>query len=97
MLPTLVLAVSRKQISLYLYRYDSIEEIKDDHFPFVYTEEYEYAKPSRGTSFGGSLKGFEKDKSVMQKNRFEHFLGGRQGSVDIPCRSQQTIPVGRYG
>jgi hypothetical protein len=73
--PYCVLVLGRKKISLYSARGDELDEIKDGHFPFVYEEEYEYTRPSLGSSFGYSRKGMAKDKSTMVKVRTQSFFG----------------------
>ena len=67
--PYYLLTIGKKRISLYAAKGDDLSEIKDGHFPMEYEEEYEYARPSRGASYGNALKGFEKDKSVMENIR----------------------------
>jgi len=46
------------------------------HFPQKYQAEYEYSRPSRGTSFLGQsfVKDIEKDKSAMEEIRFKNFF-----------------------
>jgi hypothetical protein len=72
----LILTLSRKKISLIRVANSHPIEIDDPAFPMTYSEEYEYSKSSAGTSFGYSLKGFEKDKSVLTEVRFMTFLRG---------------------
>ena len=69
-----ILALSQKKASLLKIHDVSASEIMDSVFPMINTDTYEYSKSSRGNSFGYSLKGFEKDKSVVKKERFNHFL-----------------------
>lgn len=69
-----ILSLNQKKISLLKLHDTATEEIQDGFFPITMVEEYEYAKSSRGNSFGYALKGFEKDKSVIKKERFMHFL-----------------------
>ena len=66
--------LSRKKISLIRVVGSQAIEIEDENFPMLYTEEYEYAKSVLGSSFGYSMKGFEKDKSIMTEIRFISFL-----------------------
>lgn len=51
-----------------------MEEISDDVFPMIFDDDHEYAKSSRGNSYGYALKNFEKDKSFVKKERFTQFL-----------------------
>jgi hypothetical protein len=71
-----VLEISEKVVRLFKGVIDKLEEIKDDHFPSKYEELYEYAVPARGSSYTGqaNLKGFEKDKSVVEETRLRGFL-----------------------
>jgi hypothetical protein len=47
----------------------SLEEIRNDYFPASFRDDYEYQRSSLGSSYGYSLKGFEKDKSVIGATR----------------------------
>ena len=69
-----ILSLSQKQVSFFKLHDTATEEIHDGVFPMSFIDEYEYAKSSRGTSFGYALKSFEKDKSIVKKERFVHFL-----------------------
>lgn len=69
-----VLSISKKHLHLYMGKGEDLREIKNEDFPIDYEESYEYSKPSRGTSFGNTLKDFEKDKSILQEIRLVDFL-----------------------
>lgn len=70
-----VLSISKKHLHLLKGCGKKLNEIKNEEFPIDYEETYEYAKPSRGTSYSsGLLKEYEKDKSVMQEIRLIDFL-----------------------
>jgi hypothetical protein len=71
-----VLSISKKNIQLFKAKGEDIQEINNGDFPLHYEETYEYSKPSRATSFEGSgvLKGFERDKSVLEDIRLKDFL-----------------------
>lgn len=69
-----ILSLSQKRAALFRFHGTTTEEIQDEVFPMMTVDEYEYAKSSRGTSYGYALKGFEKDKSFVKKERFLHFL-----------------------
>jgi hypothetical protein len=75
--PYLLLLLDEKEAKLYKGKYNKVEEVKDDIFPYTYTEEYEYSKPSRGTSYVGHtyVKEFERDKSQLEEIRTEQFFG----------------------
>lgn len=70
----LILSLSRKKISLLKVVDSHPVEIEDEMFPMIYHEDYEYSKSALGSSFGYSLKAFEKDKSVLTEVRFISFL-----------------------
>jgi len=69
-----ILILNRKKVSLFRLHDTATEEIRDGVFPMSFIDDYEYSKSSRGTSFGYSLKNFEKDKSIVKKERFKYFL-----------------------
>ncbi|MBI1767204.1 MAG: hypothetical protein HYR67_02380 [Bacteroidetes bacterium] len=69
-----ILSLSQKTASLLKIHDALTEEIKDGVFPMSNVDDFEYSKSSRGNSFGFSLKNFEKDKSFVKKERFNHFL-----------------------
>lgn len=69
-----ILSLSQKKVSFYRLHDAATEEIRDGIFPMPFLDEYEYRKSSRGTSFGYALKNFEKDKSIVKKERFTQFL-----------------------
>lgn len=69
-----ILLLSQKKVSFFKLHDTATEEVRDGIFPMSFLDDYEYAKSSRGTSFGYALKNFEKDKSIVKKERFIHFL-----------------------
>lgn len=69
-----ILSLSQKKVSLLKVHDAAGEEINDGLFPMYFTDDHEYTKSSRGNSFGYSLKNFEKDKSIVKKQRFNQFL-----------------------
>lgn len=69
-----ILLLNKKQISLLKWENRNMREIRDGIFPVAITDDYEYSKPSLGTSYGYAMKSFEKDKSSVEKERFLKFL-----------------------
>ena len=69
-----VLGISRKHIRLFSGKGEDMKEVVNEDFPVDYVETYEYSFPSRGSSYGNSLKEFEKDKSALKEIRFIDFL-----------------------
>jgi hypothetical protein len=74
--PYFVLLLTGNTSKLYIAKINRLEEIVDAHFPLKYEEEYEYNKPSRGSSYVGHtfLKEFEKDKSQLEDIRYKDFM-----------------------
>lgn len=73
--PYYLLKLKKDEARLFLVETGTKErEISNSHFPLRNTREYEYNKPSIGTSFGYASKGFEKDKSIINKIRQEPFF-----------------------
>lgn len=70
-LPFYVLSLSKKSVHLFHGEADSLKEVRDGNLPLGYEEEYEYSKSSRGTSYGYSLKSYEKDKSDLSEIRLK--------------------------
>jgi hypothetical protein len=64
-----VLLLNENKIKLFSGNGEILHEVKDRNFPMEFYDDYEYSKPSRGTSFGNTLKGFEKDKSIVKEQR----------------------------
>ena len=69
-----VLIINKKKIELVKWENQKMLVIRDGVFPIPFKDEYEYSKSSRGTSFGFALKNYEKDKSIVKKERFSHLL-----------------------
>lgn len=87
----LILSLTRKKISLIKVVDSNPVEINDETFPMVYRESYEYSKSVLGSSFGYSLKGFEKDKSVLSEVRFISFL--RSADKHLKPYLKNDIPL----
>lgn len=72
--PYCLLTVSKKRVRLFKGSARDLHEIVNRDFPKKYTEEYEYARPSIGSSSSPGLKAFERDKSVMEDVRTKAFF-----------------------
>lgn len=80
--PYYVLKLTKNEAHLFLLESGTEgREITNTHFPMRNGNEYEYARPSIGTSFGYARKGFEKDKSMINKTRQEPFFKDVQQTV----------------
>jgi hypothetical protein len=71
-----LLTIGEKKARLFSGQGSRLAEISNSYFPMEYIQEYEYAEPSRSTSFAGQahVKSFEKDKRALQKERFDEFI-----------------------
>lgn len=68
-----ILTVNRKQLNLVRVKGRDATAVTPG-WPIPFQDDYEYARSTRGTSFGYSAKGFEKDKSIVKEHRFIAFL-----------------------
>lgn len=70
-----VLSITHKHIRMFKGFGEELEEVTDGTFPLDYFDNYEYASPTRATSFSSNVvKEFEKDKSILQQIRLKDFL-----------------------
>lgn len=74
--PYHVLLLSKNETRLFKGAFDELAEIRDDHFPLQYEDDYEYSTPSRGQAYQGEavVQNFERDKSQLKEMRFENYL-----------------------
>lgn len=72
--PYYLLALSKKRVRLFKGSGRDLQEIINNDFPKKYVEEYEYERPSIGSSSSPGLKSFEPDKSVMEDIRISDFF-----------------------
>ena len=70
MLDYYVLQINEKVVKLYEGNCVSLRQVNDENFPACFFDDYEYARPYLGSSYGYSLKSTEKDKSVVKEQRF---------------------------
>lgn len=68
-----VLHLNEKAIQCYEGRLNKLEEISDNNFPRELRDDYEYSRPARSTSHAGQagVKGFEKDRSILEVTRLK--------------------------
>jgi hypothetical protein len=93
--PYYVLKLTKNEANLFLLETGTVaREITNNHFPMRNTSEYEYARPSIGTSFGYARKGFEKDKSMLNKTRQEPFFKEVQQNVLSYAKSTDLLITG---
>jgi hypothetical protein len=76
-----------------LYRCEGkiLHEIRNSDFPRVYTDEYEYARPSLGSSYGPAIKNIEGDKSIVAEARQIDFI--RQVDHTIGKYLKDGVPL----
>lgn len=74
--PYVVLHLTEKEVRLFNGKLATLTEVHDDKFPFKHADDYEYNKPSRGSSYVGEafVKEFEQDKSRLKQIRYAQFL-----------------------
>lgn len=72
----LLLDLNEKSVRLFKGITDELTEINDEHFPRIYEDDYEYARPVRGSSYTGNafVKQFERDKSQLEEIRLKEFF-----------------------
>jgi len=75
-LPYIVLTLSKEEAKLFTGQLNVLTETTDTNFPHLNNAEYEYSKPSRGSSYVGHsfVKEFEKDKSIVEEIRLKQFF-----------------------
>jgi hypothetical protein len=81
-MPYHVLMLSKTKIHLLKVEDNEVKELVDGNFPVQYTDDYEYNKPSRGNSYGSSLKAFEREKSSATKERMIELFKKADSFID---------------
>ena len=73
--PYYVLMLTEKEARLFGASWNILSEIKRDHWPLKYEDDYLYSRPARSTSLAGysHVKSFEKDKKEFEAIRFKGF------------------------
>lgn len=94
--PYYLLTVSKKRTRLFKGRGRDLQEIINSDFPKQYIEEYEYARPSIGSS-SGTLKDFERDKSILQEARQRSFLKQADDTLKKYLKSDTPLFVAGVG
>jgi hypothetical protein len=73
--PYYVLQLTKDEAHLFLMETGATaREVTNTYFPMKNEQEYEYSRSSLGTSYGFAGKGFEKDKSIVNKTRQQPFF-----------------------
>lgn len=91
--PYYLLAVSKKRVRLFKGSGRDLQEIINIDFPKKYVEEYEYERPSIGSSSSSSLKSFERDKSVMEGIRLSDFFRHADQSLSKYIKDKEYLFV----
>ena len=92
----LVLSVGKKKLRAFKGDGDELVEIINDDFPVIFNDDYDYASPVRGTSFGlNAGKDFEKDKSIINQIRMKDFYRSADQLVHNSLKEDQSLVV--YG
>lgn len=74
--PYYFLLLSEKKVRLLTGQLNHLEEIHNEDFPDVYADTHEYSKPGRASSYSpqANVKGFEKDKSIVEEIRLHDYF-----------------------
>jgi len=91
--PYYLLAVSKKRVRLFKGCGRDLQEIINNDFPKKYVEEYEYERPSIGSSSSSGLKSFERDKSVMEDIRISDFYRHADQSLTKYIKDKEYLFV----
>jgi hypothetical protein len=89
--PYLVLVLSRKSVRLFHGGINILHEIEDEYFPVALGDDYEYEKPSIGSSAEHSLKSFEKDKGILTNIRITSML--RKADIHLDSYLKERIYI----
>lgn len=66
--------MNEKELKLFDGKGESLTMYKNKDFPAHFVDDYEYERPSLGSSYGYALKSTEKDKSIVNEQRLMMFL-----------------------
>lgn len=93
--PYYVLMLTEKKVKLFGGSWNNLFEIKGDHWPMRYRDEYAYSKPARSSSFAGHahVKIFEKDKSELEAIRFKDFYRKVDAALNSYLRNDTALIV----
>ncbi len=93
--PYYVLKLTKNEAHLFLLETGTVaREITNTHFPMRNGYAFEHAKPTMGTSFGFARKGFEKDKSSMNKTRLKSFFKEVQHNLLARIKTSDVLITG---
>lgn len=67
--PYFVVNLSKKGVQLFKGVLDDLEEIKDEKFPMLYEDQFEYQPAALANSSSNSLKSYEKEKNQITEIR----------------------------
>ena len=95
--PYYLLTISKNRVRLFKGAGRDLHEIINNDFPKHYTEEYEYARPSIGTSFSPRLKEFERDKSIVKKTRMIAFFRQADETLNRYLKADTPLLVAGVG
>lgn len=91
-----VLHLNEKVIQCYKGRLNKLEEVSDQNFPRELHDDYEYSRPARSSSHAGQegVKGFEKDKSILEATRLKTHYRMADHLLDKYLGASQLIIAG---
>ena len=89
-----VLSISKKHQRLLSGKGKELREVQNEDFPCDFNDDYEYAKPTRGTSFGSrTLKEFEHEKSLLQEIRLIDFLRSKEALIGKYIKANMPLLI----
>lgn len=87
--PYYVLNLSKRGVHLLKGNLDELDEIKNEKFPLLYEDQFEYEPASAASSNSNSLKGYEKEKTQITEIRLRSVFRDADASVK-PLLSDET-------
>jgi hypothetical protein len=92
-----LITLSKKRVRLFKGAGRQLLEIINDDFPQLYKEEYEYARPSIASGSSTGLKGFERDKSIVQEIRTRAFFRRADETLNKYLKADTPLFVAGVG
>lgn len=91
--PYKVLYLTGKEAKLFDGKLNVLQEIGNAYFPRAYEDDYEYSRSSRGSSYMGFFKEYERDQSEMRKLRYERFIKGADNALSHHLDSNAKLVI----
>lgn len=88
--PYYIVNLSKHGVELFEASVESLKEIKDGNFPFVFVDEFEYERASIANSSSSSLKSFEKEKAQISDERLKAVFREADAHLKSYLKSDDT-------